>query len=160
MSQTYVYAIHCPNKAEVKIGYSSNPIARLSQLQTGNTDRLDLLMTFPGGRELEQTIHEELQHLRVTGEWFNIDWTVLPTLEKHANAVLSPRFKLGETAEDITYIKRITDTLGTKKYSLSEINKLVPDISKKQLKATLLLLGWTIATYPSSRNVYYIKPKP
>jgi hypothetical protein len=70
MSQTFIYAIYCPNKQEVKIGYAGNPISRLSQLQTGTTDRLDLLMTFVGGLAEEKQIHKELANYRISGEWF------------------------------------------------------------------------------------------
>ena len=48
MVQTFIYAIHCPNKQQVKIGYASDPIKRLATLQCGTTDRLDLLFTFKG----------------------------------------------------------------------------------------------------------------
>jgi hypothetical protein len=73
MTQTFVYAIYCPNKNEVKIGYATDPLKRLASLQTGTTDRLDLLFTFRGGLEEEKQLHERFKTQRISGEWFSYD---------------------------------------------------------------------------------------
>ena len=86
MSQTFIYAIYCPNKNEVKIGYAGNPISRLSQLQTGTTDRLDLLMTFVGGIAEEKQIHKELADYRISGEWFRYSPLIFSVLSDFMSA--------------------------------------------------------------------------
>jgi hypothetical protein len=86
MAQTFIYAIYCPNKQEVKIGYATNPISRLSQLQTGTTDRLDLLMTFAGGLAEEKQIHKALSHHRISGEWFKYSSEVFSVLIEFMSA--------------------------------------------------------------------------
>jgi hypothetical protein len=80
MTQTFIYAIHCPTKREVKIGYAGNPTTRLCQLQTGTTDKLNLLMTFRGGLKEERLIHDSLANYRISGEWFEYNENVLKEL--------------------------------------------------------------------------------
>jgi len=80
MAQTFIYAIHCPNKNEVKIGYATNPTSRLSQLQVGTTDRLDLLITFAGGLAEEKEIHKALAKHKISGEWFKYSPEVFSVL--------------------------------------------------------------------------------
>ncbi len=80
MAQTFIYAIHCPNKNEIKIGYATNPTSRLSQLQVGTTDRLDLLITFAGGLAEEKEIHKALAKHKISGEWFKYSPEVFSVL--------------------------------------------------------------------------------
>jgi len=64
-----VYFIEC-NFELVKIGWSSDPHARLEGLRTSNPYPLELLALVDAGRDLEQALHVELADYRVTGEWF------------------------------------------------------------------------------------------
>lgn len=61
----------------IKIGFSKNPEKRLSDLQVSNSRPLVLLGTMKGGRGTEQRIHTLFEHLRITGEWFFSDPTLL-----------------------------------------------------------------------------------
>jgi hypothetical protein len=54
----------------IKIGMSIHVEGRLKDLQAANPYLLNLLADFPGGRELEVTLHNWFGHLRVGGEWF------------------------------------------------------------------------------------------
>jgi hypothetical protein len=54
----------------VKIGYTKNPKARISSLQTGTHGRVFFLYMTPGARELERELHNKFKHLRAKGEWF------------------------------------------------------------------------------------------
>jgi hypothetical protein len=71
----FVYAIQSPeNPRHVKLGLSSNPQARLRQLQTGNPYKLALLWTFPCSNmaETETAFHNVFDKYRITGgEWFD-----------------------------------------------------------------------------------------
>ena len=74
---TYLYAIRDSESGYVKIGYSINPHDRLRELQTGSGGKLELIHSEPVAdrcaRLLEQSLHRELNPLRVRGEWFRID---------------------------------------------------------------------------------------
>jgi hypothetical protein len=71
----YVYAIHAPETPNhVKLGLSSNPQARLRQLQTGNPQKLKLIWHFPcpNMAQLEDTFHAVFDKYRIAGgEWFD-----------------------------------------------------------------------------------------
>lgn len=56
-----------------KIGYSNNPYARLTALQTANPQELKIVALFPvaSGKALEQLIHSQLESHKVSGEWFD-----------------------------------------------------------------------------------------
>lgn len=62
----------------VKIGHSSKPTARLSELQVGSTDDLRLLhqwkLTREEAKALERRLHAMFSWAAVRGEWFRIDW--------------------------------------------------------------------------------------
>lgn len=68
----YVYAIREAETARIKLGISRNPEARLRQLQTANSQRLDLIAyrKAGGGFSDEAAVHvlNRSEHLR--GEWF------------------------------------------------------------------------------------------
>lgn len=71
----YVYAIHAPETPNhVKLGLSSNPQARLRQLQTGNPHKLALIWHFPCDNmaQLEDVFHKAFDRYRIPcGEWFD-----------------------------------------------------------------------------------------
>lgn len=56
--------------AFLKIGIASNVSKRLSSLQTGQPDKMELLGTIPGGRDVEQKLHARFVSLHHRGEWF------------------------------------------------------------------------------------------
>lgn len=58
----------------VKIGFTTGcPFERMAALQTANPVRLELMGTCPGGRCVEQLLHQNLSHARTEGEWFRLD---------------------------------------------------------------------------------------
>lgn len=68
-----VYLIATVDRKRVKIGLSRNPRRRLRQLQTGHSDRLEILDLVPGGRKLEAFLHSSLSDFRMQGEWFTVE---------------------------------------------------------------------------------------
>lgn len=66
----YVYFVQRGADGPVKIGYSKNPKGRLSALQTGIPEALQMLGVIPGGKSEEQSLHEEFHDARISGEWF------------------------------------------------------------------------------------------
>ena len=68
-----IYYIGCHETERVKIGYTrGNPLARLTQLQTGSPTRLALIAVESGDRDTERQLHEEFQAHHIHGEWFSL----------------------------------------------------------------------------------------
>ena len=65
-----VYFIQARNGGPVKIGYSGNPKKRLYDLSVASFEPLRLVAVVPGDRRDEREVHEQLDHLRIRGEWF------------------------------------------------------------------------------------------
>lgn len=75
---TKLYIIRQKNDKTIKIGISDDVRKRLSQLQTGNPNRLELLRTLDcGNREtalrIEQVLHKRYASKRLQGEWFQVE---------------------------------------------------------------------------------------
>ncbi|MEG3877644.1 GIY-YIG nuclease family protein [Microcoleus sp. herbarium7] len=68
--QYWIYFILDDRNNAIKIGYSKNPLQRLSELQTGNSTRLRLIKTIEGGITVERKLHTKFKNLRIGGEWF------------------------------------------------------------------------------------------
>lgn len=60
------------NDGRYKIGTSNNPKKRIYQLQTGNSDRLELIDVYQSenARRIESTLHRYYSYGRMIGEWF------------------------------------------------------------------------------------------
>lgn len=65
-----VYVIRAIYSGHLKIGVARDPEYRLRELQTGTWESLKLLITMPGGRKLEQELHERFARYRMAREWF------------------------------------------------------------------------------------------
>ncbi|MFT8276099.1 GIY-YIG nuclease family protein [Kerstersia gyiorum] len=65
----YVYFIKRQDGL-IKIGYSHNPKARLSQLKQQHQCDMEILAATVGARELEKSLHDRFSSCRVSGEWF------------------------------------------------------------------------------------------
>lgn len=67
-----VYLIGEANSSLGKIGTTTGNLAtRLKGIQTGSPRRLSVLCTHPGGRDLEEFLHEVFRDQRLEGEWFD-----------------------------------------------------------------------------------------
>lgn len=76
--KSWVYFIQEGTDGPIKIGYTaSNPRSRMLTLQTGNAKPLRLLTCAPGTIEDERKLHEKFAKLRMTGEWFQPDPSLL-----------------------------------------------------------------------------------
>jgi hypothetical protein len=55
----------------IKIGYTDKAVqGRITALQTGNAEKLNLLAVADGGRHDETIIHKRFAKYRLNGEWF------------------------------------------------------------------------------------------
>lgn len=77
----YVYAIGARPLREVKIGWSEMPSNRLSQLQTGNHQKLQIIGQIAATDVQESEIHRLLWHWRLYGEWFRYEGAVISFVE-------------------------------------------------------------------------------
>lgn len=70
-----VYVLSCPNLEYIKIGMTTNPKKRFSNIQSGCPFKLFLWLGIrtPTPKEVERTLHEKLSVFRTRGEWFKID---------------------------------------------------------------------------------------
>lgn len=75
----------------VKIGYTTDVIARLAQLQTGSANELHLLAVIErAAPSLERLLHSFFAETRVRGEWFSFTGT-LARLVKHIQLGAQPK---------------------------------------------------------------------
>jgi hypothetical protein len=70
-NNTYIYIIKNKNN-QIKIGYSKNPFKRLKQLQTANSEKLELLAFFYANKVIEKRLHKMFYFDKKMGEWFNL----------------------------------------------------------------------------------------
>lgn len=68
----FVYFVHAPEANAVKIGVSSDPKYRLTNMQVGSPVSLTILAVVPGGHALERKLHQQLAASRIRGEWFRV----------------------------------------------------------------------------------------
>lgn len=68
---SYVYVIGQNWTGDLKIGFSKNPWARLTELQTGHPEKIDVLAIFKCRASSEIALHDLLKEFRGNGEWFN-----------------------------------------------------------------------------------------
>lgn len=66
-----VYAIRDDARAAVKIGWSTDPLRRLAQLQTAVPNTLRIVAVVAGGKTLERGLQREFKDRRIRGEWFS-----------------------------------------------------------------------------------------
>ena len=87
LSGIYLYLIQNPITNDLKIGISNEPQRRIEELQNTNGRQLNLLYTIPGKSNLEKTLHDKFSHLRLKGEWFKYDQSIIQEFERLAAEV-------------------------------------------------------------------------
>tara|TARA_B100000035_G_scaffold269211_1_gene242999 strand:- start:370 stop:675 length:306 start_codon:yes stop_codon:yes gene_type:complete len=73
MNKDSLYIIQSDVTGMIKIGRSKDPQKRLKQLQTGNPNKLKLIVEFKEQGWKEKILHEKLNKYRLEGEWFSYD---------------------------------------------------------------------------------------
>ena len=68
----YLYIMQSKGNGHIKIGRAKDPEARVSQLQTGNSEEIRLMATYEGWGWREPHLHESLKTYRLKGEWFSL----------------------------------------------------------------------------------------
>lgn len=83
---SWVYFIERRLDGAIKIGTSTNPAGRLSELQVGCPERLGFLAIVPGDALLERLILEVFSPDRIRGEWFEPSrelWDFIMVLQRN-----------------------------------------------------------------------------
>ena len=83
-SRGRVYFIRCADA--IKIGFSQNPWARLTSLQTALPSKATLIGHIPGSVELEKALHKRFEHLKTTGEWFKATPEIMTYIDSVATS--------------------------------------------------------------------------
>ena len=68
-NEQYVYFMQGVDTGRIKIGISTNPLARMRGLQL--SEKVILLHVMEGGQTLEVELHRRFAYLRHHGEWFD-----------------------------------------------------------------------------------------
>lgn len=77
-----VYFVQGEGGGLIKIGWTGNLKVRFRNLQCGIGEKLRLLADVPGGAEVEEYLHNNFEHLRVSGEWFRPGADLVDLIEK------------------------------------------------------------------------------
>lgn len=78
-----IYFIRQGNTNFVKIGFSRlDSISRLSQLQTGNPQKLELIAEWEGAIREEQALHKHYIEYRKYGEWFELPLELIKQIKR------------------------------------------------------------------------------
>lgn len=77
-----VYFVQAAESGRIKIGVSKNPARRLRNMQVDSPEKLDLLFYVKGSFALEKDLHERFSRLRLLGEWFQPDASMLRFLRE------------------------------------------------------------------------------
>jgi hypothetical protein len=81
----YVYAID-NGRGCVKIGWTQNPLRRLSEMNVSDAEKLTLVGYASGTKEQEAEAHTLLSPWRQRGEWFRIEGHVVTFMNMLAGA--------------------------------------------------------------------------
>lgn len=90
----YIYFLWVGNS--VKIGFSTNPLSRLSALGVSIPDEPAFFSFVPGTKDGERDLHNSLADHRKRGEWFRASFTVRRAIQRMMNKVLDPTVRACE----------------------------------------------------------------
>lgn len=85
-SGLFVYFVQAGESGPIKIGLSDNPAGRVASLQTAHPECLRLLRVIPGNGKYERALHKRFAGLRLQGEWFKPDKTLLAYIDARKQA--------------------------------------------------------------------------
>lgn len=78
-----IYFIQSGDSGPIKIGYTNGDAeSRLRGLQTGNPEKLNLIMTMPGSINMEKKLHADFEKDRLNGEWFQASGKLIEFITK------------------------------------------------------------------------------
>lgn len=89
-AEQILYLISHPH-GYIKIGVSSNPLRRLSELQSGSPYELDIIgfAGFSEPEQAEKALHAEFDAHHVRGEWFDLHHETIAKLVENGGELLA-----------------------------------------------------------------------
>lgn len=114
----YLYFISSPDLETVKIGYSRNPWARLSELRRKYGSSLSVVATIKTVDKAEHSIHSILSQYRVEGEWF----TKCECINALISAVVAGEITTVEATKDYVDNYGVATTATTNKDKDKDLN--------------------------------------
>jgi hypothetical protein len=75
-----IYVIVDETETCCKIGYSANPKKRCQDIQTSIPFNVELVIAVDGTIQDEKQVHRRFDHLRMKGEWFEYEDTIVKYL--------------------------------------------------------------------------------
>ena len=85
----YVYFVTSDKNEQVKIGYSKNPWARLSELRRSYGSELSVVATIKTEDKSEVSIHQALDDFRLEGEWFSKSDAITAAISQISSGVVT-----------------------------------------------------------------------
>ena len=88
-----IYLIRNTGNGDYKIGTSKTPEGRRKHLQTGNSEKIEIVKTYISefSYKIEKTLHRKYDYLRKEGEWFELSMDdvhdFIPNCEKIDNII-------------------------------------------------------------------------
>jgi hypothetical protein len=123
----YIYFV--AQRDAVKIGFSVYPDKRIGNIQTANSEPLEVLGYYRGEQEEEKRLHVQFAHLKIKGEWFRAT-PELMSLVKAKIKTNGQHEELWTTRE----LRKIRDAHRHDKITVSICNLIISQI-KNLLKA-------------------------
>lgn len=151
-----IYIFQRKSDLSLKIGISSNPIKRLSQVQNGSACDLSLmhetcLVSNPS--EIESKIHASLAHFRMSGEWFSCSYS-------HALDCVNENMKFAKTENhnqlcfvEISALWAATDTNNPNCCAAALL--MAESVSDKEFYSGLLFIKHFIEGICSASDLIY-----
>lgn len=163
-----VYILYSHIHQAIKVGYASDISSRISTIQISTPEKLSLMFTFEGGKELEQYFHERLKPFHIRGEWFKYNNLVKDFLLKYQEHQLEffksesdEQFKEDLHISEDAVCEAILDVVNSfnRKFSIPEIKKRLPHITitSRQLEILLTTRNFTYTQYGTCRTKYFTK---
>lgn len=88
----WLYVIQQGDQPLVKIGIADDVAQRRASLQTGNAERLNVLVQIPGNEIDERRLHKRFAQYRRTGEWFEMSADLIEWIESIGGRVQSDQY--------------------------------------------------------------------
>jgi Meiotically up-regulated gene 113 len=132
-----LYFIRSGHDGPVKIGRAARPAGRLRELQTGSPFPLHLLGTIPGGGHLERDLHARFNWLRIRGEWFRPDKTLLSYIvDRGGNvdpvSIPTPEPPPRELRPDVVDVAELHDSIRYKNQLIAEGSRIFENATDEQ----------------------------
>lgn len=110
-------------KAEqkIKIGYSSNPINRISSIQTATPYKLEVMLIINGDRDKESELHTLFKNFRGPGEWFDYSPEIKDFITN--NKKLDRKYEFGFEAGEFSSNEQVKRIRVEHKLSLRELGE-------------------------------------